>query len=71
MRREKGMIKSKKTYEIERNEVTRVYYRVEAENDEAAMVKFEDASVLEREKMMVDLKYLTHTLASVRVVGDE
>mgnify|MGYP000390994163 CR=1 FL=1 len=57
-----------KTYEIEMTEVARVYYRVEAESDEAAIEKFEDASVFEQVKMMVDLKNETHTLTSVRVI---
>jgi len=45
-----------KTYEIEMTEVQRVYYRVEAENEDAAVEKYENASVYDQIRMMVGSK---------------
>ena len=45
-----------KTYEIEMTEVQRVYYRVEAENEDAAVEKYENASVYDQIRMLVGSK---------------
>ena len=64
-----------KTYEIEMTEVQRVYYRVEAENEDAAIEKYENASVYEQIRMMVDSKghvdAMTNVKEMVRGVVDE
>lgn len=64
-----------KTYEIEMTEVQRVYYRVEAENEDAAVEKYENASVYDQIRMMVDSKggvdAMTNVKEVVRGVVDE
>jgi len=57
-----------KTYEIEMTEVQRVYYRVVAENEDAAIEKYENASVYDQICMMVDLKGSVDTMTGVREI---
>jgi hypothetical protein len=57
-----------KTYEIEMTEVQRVYYRVEAESEEDAVEKYENASVYTQICMMVDSKGGVDTMTGVREI---
>ena len=59
-----------KTYEIEMTEVQRVYYRVVAENEEAAIEKYENASVYDQIRMMVDSKGHVDAMTNVKEVVD-
>jgi len=53
-------------YEIEMTEVQRVYYYVLAENEEAAIEKYENASVYDQVRMMVGSKGVVDTMTSVK-----
>lgn len=57
-----------KTYEIEMTEVQRVYYRVEAENEDAAIEKYENASVYDQVRMLVGSKGGVDAMTNVKEV---
>jgi len=58
-------------YEIEVTEVQRVYYRVEADDEDAAIDSYKNASVYTQICMMVDSKGDTDYITGVREVVDE
>ena len=60
-----------KKYEIEVTEVQRVYYLVEAEDEASAVEKYENASVYDQVRMLVDSKGDTDHITGVRGVVDE